>query len=181
MDRIMGVLTLKSPVYRQIAEDQSATTTAAIIVAVVALLTGVVGAVVVSAIGSQLPGTIGGAASNPIGYAIQTILLSFIGWGVGSWVMGFVGNMLGGKTNTGEMLRVFGFASIFNIIGIIPCLGIIGWILGIIATVIGIREAAEVSTGKAIVIGIVGFIAILIVSFVIGLIVSLILAPFGLF
>jgi hypothetical protein len=167
MDRIMGVLTLKSPVYRQIAEDQSATKTAAIIVAVVAVLTGVVGAVVVGTIGSQLPAGVG-VSSNPIGYAIQAILLSFLGWGIGSWVMGFVGNMLGGKTNTGEMLRVFGYASIFNLLGIIPCLGFVGWILGIIATVIGIREAAEVSTGKALVIGVVGFIAVIIVSTIIG-------------
>jgi len=172
MDRIMGVLTLKAPVYRQIAEDQSATTTAAIIVAVVAVLTGVVGAVVVATIGNQLPAGVGGLATNPIGYAIQAILLSFLGWGIGSWVMGFIANMLGGKTNTGEMLRVFGYASIFNLLGIIPCLGIIGWILGIIATVIGIREAAEVTTGKAVVIGIVGFIAVLIVSTVIGLVLA---------
>ena len=181
MDRIMGVLTLKAPVYRQIAEDQSATTTAAIIVAVVSLISGVVGAVVLSTIGNQLPQTPGGvSATNPILYAIQTIILGLIGWGVGSWVMGFVGNALGGKTNTGEMLRVFGFASIFNLLGIIPCLGIIGWILGIIATVIGIREAAEVSTGKAIVIGIVGFIAILVVSAILGIILAAILGPMGL-
>jgi hypothetical protein len=181
MDRIMGVLTLKAPVFRQIAEDQSATTTAAIIVAVVSLISGVVGAVVISSIGDQLPQTPGGlTATNPIGYAIQTILLGFIGWGVGSFVMGLVANMLGGKTNTGEMLRVFGYASIFNLLGIIPCLGFIGWILGIIATVLGIREAAEVSTGKAIAIGIIGFIAILIVSAVIGIILAAILVPLGL-
>ncbi|MCC7162885.1 MAG: YIP1 family protein [Anaerolineae bacterium] len=181
MDRIMGVLTLKAPVYRQIAEDSNATSTAAIIVAVVSLISGVVGAIVVSTIGNQLPATPGGISpTNPIMYAIQTIVLGFIGWGVGSWVMGFVGNMLGGKTNTGEMLRVFGFASIFNLLGIIPCLGLIGWILGIIATVIGIREAAEVSTGKAVAIGVIGFVAILIVSVVIGIVLGLILGPFGL-
>lgn len=180
MDRIMGVLTLKAPVYRQIAEDQSATKTAAIIVAVVAVLSGVVGAAVLGALGSQLPQGFTSTPGGPIGYAIQTILLSFLGWGIGSWVMGFVGNALGGKTNTGEMLRVFGFASIFNLLGIIPCLGLIGWILGIIATVIGIREAAEVSTGKAIAIGIVGFIAIFILSFVLALVLGLVLAPFGL-
>lgn len=171
MERIMGVLTLKSPVYRQIAEDQSATTTAGIIVAVVAVVSGVVGAVILGALGTQLPQGVGGAV-NPIGYAIQTILLSLLGWFIGSFIMGFVANALGGKTDTGEMLRVFGFAQIFNLLGIIPCLGFIGLILGIIATVIGIREAAEVTTGKAIVIGIVGLIVIVILSAIVGLIVG---------
>ncbi len=179
MDRIMGVLTLKSPVYRQIAEDQSATTTAAIIVAVVSIISGVVGAIVLQSIGSQLPQGVGIASTNPIIYAIQAIVLGLIGWFIGAWVMGFVANALGGKTDTGEMLRVFGYAQIFNLLGIIPCLGIIGWILGIIASVIGIREAAEVSTGKAIVIGIVGFIVIIILSTVIGLVLAAILVPLG--
>jgi hypothetical protein len=181
MDRIMGVLTLKAPVYRQIAEDQSATTTAAIIVAVVSLVSGVVGAVFLSALGGNLPQGTGLTPTSSIGYAIQTIALGLIGWVVGSWAMAFAGNALGGKTNTGEMLRVYGYASIFGLLAIIPCVGFLAWILSIIATVIGIREAAEVSTGKAIAIGIVGFIVLLILSFIIGLVISLILAPFGLF
>src|SRR5262245_525391 len=149
MDRIMGVLTLKAPVYRQIAEDQSATTTAAIIVAVVSLVSGVVGAVFLSALGGNLPGT-GLTVAGPVGYAIQTVLLGLLGWFFGSWAIGFAANALGGKTNTCEMLRVYGFASIFGLVAIIPCIGFLAWILTIIATVIGIREAAEVSTGKAI-------------------------------
>jgi hypothetical protein len=181
MDRIMGVLTLRAPVYRQIAEDPNATTTAAIIVAIVSIVSGVVGAVVVSTIGNQLPAGVTGTPTNPIGYAIQTIIFGFIGWGVGSWVLAFVANALGGKTNTGEMLRVFGFAQIFNLLSIIPCLGIIGWILGIVAAVIGIREAAEVTTGKSIVIGLIGLVVLIVVSVVIGLVLSLILRPFGFF
>lgn len=181
MDRIMGVLTLKAPVYRQIAEDQSATTTAAIIVAIVSVVSGVVGAVFLSALSSSLPQTGGMNPTNPIGFAIQTIAVGLIGWVVGSWAMAFAGNALGGKTNTGEMLRVYGFASIFSLLSIIPCLGFFAWILAIIATVIGIREAAEVSTGKAIGIGIVAFIVLIVVSFVLNLIFGLILRPFGFF
>lgn len=181
MDRIMGVLTLKAPVYRQIAEDQSATTTAAIIVAIVSVVSGVVGAVFLSALGSQLPQGTGMSPTNPIGYAIQTIAIGLIGWFVGSWAMAFTGNALGGKTNTGEMLRVYGYASIFSLLSVIPCLGFIAWILAIIATVIGIREAAEVSTGKAIVIGIVALIVLIVLSLVLSWIFGLILRPFGFF
>lgn len=181
MDRIMGVLTLKAPVYRQIAEDQSATTTAAIIVAVVSLISGVVGAVFLSALGTALPQGSGLTPAGPIGFALQTIATGLVGWFVASWAMAFAGNMLGGKTNTGEMLRVYGFASIFGLVSIIPCIGWLAGILTIIATVIGIREAAEFTTGKAILTGIVGFIVLVVISFVVGFVINLILQPFGLF
>ena len=108
-------------------------------------------------------------------------MLGFVAWGIGSWIMGVVANLLGGKTNTGEMLRVFGFTSLFNLLGIIPCIGIVlGVFLGIVAAFLGIREAAGVSTGKAIAIGIVGFIAVIIVSLILSVILGFILGPTGL-
>lgn len=181
MDRIVGVLTLRAPVYRQIAEDGSATRTAAIIIAIVSIISGVVGAWVISYLGSQLPaGTVGADSSNWIVWAVITIVLSFVAWGLASWVMGLVANLLGGKTNTGEMLRVFGFTSIFNLLGVIPCLGIIAVFLGIVAAFLGIREAAGVSTGKALAIGIVGALAIIIVSVILSVILGFILGPTGL-
>jgi hypothetical protein len=176
MDRIMGVITLKAPVYRQIAEDQSATTTAAIIVAVVSVVAGVVGAVFLSALGASLPAA-PGQSLNPIGFALRTIIAGLVGWVVGSWAMAFAAKtFFGGKTNTGEMLRVYGFASIFGIIALIPCLGIIAVILEIIAVIIGIREASEFTTGKAIMTGIVGFIVVLVV----GWLIQAVLGIFGL-
>lgn len=181
MDRIMGVLTLKAPVYRQIAEDQSATTTAGIIVAVVSLISGAVGAFFLSALGGSLPQGTGLTPAGPIALALQTIITGLVGWVVASWAIGFAGNMLGGKTNTGEVMRVYGFASIFGLVGIIPCIGWLAGILTIIATIIGIREAAEFSTGKAILAGIVGFIALVVVSLIVGFVVNLILRPFGFF
>ncbi len=178
MDRIMGVLTLKAPTYREIADDPNATTPAAIIVVVVALIQAVIGAVVLNALGPSLPQTPGLASSlNPVTFAIRTVVTAIIGWFIASWVFAFVSKtFFGGKTNTSEMLRVFGFTQIFEIIGIIPCLGIIGVILAIIGAIIGIREASEFDTTKAILTGIVGFIAILIVSFII----TAILAAVGL-
>ncbi len=174
MDRIMGVLTLKAPTYRQIADDPSATTPAAIIVVVVALLQGILGAVVLQSLGAQLPQTPGlVTATNPIAFAVRTILSAIIGWFIVSWVLAFVSKtFFGGKTNTSEMLRVFGFTQLFAIIGIIPCLGIIGWILSIIGAIIGIREASEFDTGKAILTGIIGLVVLIVVGLVIGAILA---------
>jgi hypothetical protein len=177
LDRIMGVITLKPTTYRQIADDQNATGQAAIIVIVVAVITAIVGGVLLSAVGPSLPpGTV--PVGSPVGFAIRSIISAIISWLVGAWVFAFVSTtFFGGRTNTGEMLRVFGFTQVFQLLGIIPCLGaIVGLILSVIGAIIGIREASEFDTTKAVLTGIVGLIILIIVGVVIGLILS----PLGL-
>lgn len=170
MNRIMGVLTLKAPTYREIAEDPNATTQAATIVVVISLISGIIGAIILAGAGAALPQAPGLAAPlNPLGYAVRTVLWTIIGWLVASWVFAFVSKSLfGGKTNTSEMLRVFGYTQLFTILGIIPCLGIIGVILAVIGAIIGIREASEFDTGKAILTGIVGFIVLIVLGMIVG-------------
>lgn len=166
LDRIMGVLMLKAPVYKEIAEDKSATTTAAIIVVVMAVITGVIGGVIYSMTGT----------GSAIGFIVRTIVTALISWVIGGWVIAFVSKtFFGGKTDTGEMLRVFGFTQIFQIIGIVPCLGtIVALVLSLIAAVIGIREASEFDTTKAILTAVVAFVVLIIVSFVITLLLGLV-------
>jgi hypothetical protein len=167
----MGVLTLKAPVYKQIADDKSATTTAAIIVVVMSILSGVIGVVLFSAMSSSLPP--GTPQPSFIGSLIRSVVGALVSWLIGSWVIAFVAGLFGGKTDTGEMLRVFGYTQIFTILGIIPVCGTIaGLILSIIAAVIGIREAAGFSTGKAVLTGVVAFIALFIVAAVLGIVFS---------
>lgn len=169
LDRLMGVLTLKAPVYKEIAHDKSATTTAAIIVVVVALFSGVVGAVLLSSLSSSLPpGTAG--VGNPLVYVIRTVITSLIGWVVGAWVIAFVAKtFFGGKTDTSEMLRVFGFTQIFQVLSVVPCIGaILGLVLSLVGAVIGIREASEFDTTKAVLTAVVAFIVLLVVSVVVG-------------
>ena len=173
MERLMGVLTLKAPVYKQIAEDKSATTMAAIIVVVVALLSGVLSVVFLSAAASSLPP--GTPVPSFLGSVVRALLSAILGWLVGSWVIGFVANMLGGKTDTGEMLRVFGFAQIFGLLAIVPvCGGLVALVLSLIAAVIGVREAGGFSTGKAILTCVIAFVALLVVGVIVGVIMSVI-------
>lgn len=173
MERILGVITFKAPVYKEIAEDQNATTTAAIIVVVMAIFGGVLAAIAVGLAGAGLPA--GASAGSPIRVAISTVINAIIGWLIGSAVFAFVANALGGRTNTGEMLRVFGYTQIFQVLNIIPCLGAIAaLILSVIGAIIGIREAGEFSTGKAVLTGVIGLVILFIISMVVGLI----LAPF---
>jgi hypothetical protein len=176
LDRIMGVITLKPSVYRQIADDTSATGQAATIVVIVAVITGLFnGLVRVAPDGSTSPSLIGALLG-----AVVTVILALIAWGVSAWILATVAGMLGGKTDTSEMLRVTGYVEVFNLVSILnvvilfsaalscvtSILGLVVAILGIIGFVIGVREAAEFSTGRAIVAAIV---AGLIEFFIIGL------------
>lgn len=181
MDRIMGVLTLKAPTYRQIADDPNATQPAGIIVAIVALLSGFVsGLVRIDPNNAQavLPPNILAA----IIAAIIAVILALIGWFVSSWVLAFVAKWFGGKTTTQEMLRVTGFVEIFGLVGILSILalvspaliciaGLVGFvaaILRLIGFVIGVREAAEFSTGNAIITAIIAAIINFLIVVVIG-------------
>ncbi len=176
MDRIMGVITLKAPVYRQIAEDPAATKTAAIIVVLISIVRGFMQGLV------QLDPNSGLFSTDFVRGVISAIIVGVLGivaWVVGSWILAFVANMLGGKTNTQEMMRVTGYVAIFGIVSLLillivllPVLGclvglmsLIVAILSIIGYVIGVREAAEFSTGKAIIAAIIaGIVNMLIVG-----------------
>lgn len=173
IQRLLGVITFKAPVYREIADDTTATKTAAAIVVVTSFITGFF---------SQLfPGLIGG---------VLAVVTNLIFWVIIAWILSTVAGLMGGKTNTGEMLRVTGFTSIFLILGIFNVFTSLGdaamyavivlmWganILSIIGNVIGVREAAEFSTGKAIATSIAGGV----VNLILTLIASAIFTLFGL-
>src|SRR5437660_243965 len=151
-NRLMGVITYKAPVYREIADDRTATGQAATILIVVALIVGL-------GQGALRGGA--NAGTTIIGSAIANVIGALIGWYIVSWVLAWVSKQFfQGKTDTGEMLRVTGYAYVFNIIGIISILGLVALILYLIAFVIGIREAAEVSTGQAVGTAIIAWIAL---------------------
>lgn len=179
MDDLMGVITLKAPTYRKIADDHSLTTMAAIIV-VVSLLVGSFfqGLVQVGTTGTSNITVVGGVVGAIIG-----VIIGVVGWVVGAWILAFVAkSFFQGKTDTGEMLRVTGYVHIFNLIGILTILGaitpallcvvgLIGLVVAIlrlIGYVIGVREAAEFSTTNAIITAVIAAVVEFIIVGVIG-------------
>ncbi|MCC7162884.1 MAG: YIP1 family protein [Anaerolineae bacterium] len=171
MDRIMGVLMLRAPTYREIADDPNATRTAGIIVAVVALLSGFAAGFVrldPNNPQSLLPPDL----LYAVVAALVTVVFALIAWFVSAWVLAFVARWFGGKTNTKEMLRVTGFVEIFAIASLLTLLALVSpvllclvgaisfvvAILRLVGYIIGIREAAEFSTGNAIVAAIIAAI-----------------------
>jgi hypothetical protein len=174
VDRIVRAIRLDWTVFREIAEDESAMSQAAIIVAVVTFL---------SSIGTAIGVLIGGgdfgrAVLSFFGdWIINGILIGWIGWAIITYFVGTA--MFQGKTDIPEMMRVLGYASapkLLGILGFIPCVGWIfalaGWILSLIAGVIAVREAMEFETSQAIVTVVIGV--------VVAIVLSLILSLFGL-
>ena len=179
LDRIMGVITLKAPIYRQIADDKNDTMNAAIVFVVSTLISGFFGGLVAfNAQTNAAAASIGGAVFG----AIFGVIFALIGWVITAWVLQFVAKQLGGKTDTGEMLRVTGYVGVFNIVGVLNVLvlagtalscvvglvGIVVAILKLIGYLIGVREAAEFSTTNAIITAVIAAIVNFIIVVVVG-------------
>ncbi|MCG3140348.1 MAG: hypothetical protein HDKAJFGB_01394 [Anaerolineae bacterium] len=164
MNRLAGIVTLRVATYREIADDPNATRPALWIVALVSLFVGAVSGLVRSDPNDpQRLATFD--ALSVLEYALIGLAFGLIAWFVGAWVLAFVARWFGGKTNTKEMLRVTGYVEIFALVGVLslvtlwlPALTFVTTavlfvvsILRLLGYIIGIREAAEFSTGNAIV------------------------------
>jgi hypothetical protein len=161
LDRIMRIVKLDFSVFKEIESDPSATTQAAIIVAVASVLSAVG-----SAVGAQNPGT----------SFLSEILTGLIGWVVWAYVSYFVGRVLFQSKGTfNNMLRVVGYANaprLLGILGIIPCVGWIGSLAGavlaLIAGVLAVREGLDLDNTKAIIVTVIGWAALMILGMIIA-------------
>ncbi len=179
---------LRAPIYRELAHDTKGTMQAALVVIVVAF---VVGAIAAYGANLQLFGASGAGvagapaeSSKPLARGIVMVIQELLIWGAGAFVIAAVAkNVFQGKTDTGEMLRVFGFTRVFQILLVLgvfngtlaAIVSIAGLALSIAGSVIGIREATGFTTGKA---AIVGIFAIVLVAIVITFFTAFVLNPF---
>ncbi|MBV9772973.1 MAG: YIP1 family protein [Gemmatimonadetes bacterium] len=137
---MLGAATLNVATYEDVEADRTATGQAATVVAIVAVAAAIGGA------GGGIVGIVGG------------LLSAFLGWAVFSGLAYLVGvHLFGGTADWGEVLRTTGFArapGVFLILGFIPVLGgLIGfvvWIWQLVTGVVAVRQALDISTGKAV-------------------------------
>ena len=158
-DRMIGAATLDVPTYEEVEADTTATGQAATVVALAA---------VASAIGA-----IGQGGAGIIGMLVGTLL----GWALWSWITYFIGTkFFGGTATWGELARTIGFAQtprLLLILGIVPIIGgivefaVAIWLL--IAGIVAIRQALDVTTGKAVLVAIIGWLVALIPFAILGL------------
>ncbi|NJL33577.1 MAG: hypothetical protein HC893_06580 [Chloroflexaceae bacterium] len=162
-----GIATFKPDMYREVAEDPDAMGMALLITAGVSAIVGFVSGLLQARQLVNLmqdpnfrelgidPAVLSGVGA--IGLAMFGLIVSpisaLIGLVIGSAIFALVANtFFGGEATTGKLMRVFGFAYIFQILGIIPCLGTLAaFVLGIIGSVLSIREGSRIGTGGAIV------------------------------
>jgi len=132
--------------------------------------------VTVSHDGSE--GNIGGSIRSAlIGLGVGAVL-GVVNYYVWAYVTYFVGTRLfGGTADAGELLRVLGYASGPRALGVLSFIPCVGWVFGLVgavwslvAGVIGVREALDFDTTKAILTVIIGWVVVLVISIVVGLV-----------
>jgi hypothetical protein len=158
VDRMRGAAMLDAATYEEVENDLTATGQAGVVVAIVAVCAAIGGA------GGGILGIVGGLVS------------ALLGWVIWAGVTYLVGTKLFGGTATwGELLRTLGFAQspgVLFALGIIPLLGGVVWLvvkLWILAAgIVAIRQALDVTTGKAVLTAVVSYLAALIPLLILG-------------
>jgi hypothetical protein len=174
-DQMIRASRLDVNLYEEVERDTTQTTNALTVVVLSAVAAGI-GTAIGQAMAST-PATPGVPASGGgivIGL-IGGVIASLVGWAIWTGIVYFIGTRLFGGTATwGEVLRTVGFANspgVLRILSFIPVLGgLIGLLVGIwtiVTTVIAVRQALDVTTGKAIIVSILGAIVAGIVTFMI--------------
>jgi hypothetical protein len=179
VNRIIGAFTFRKGVYAEVEQDTTFTTTAWILVAVVAFL-------------NQL-GT--AASSDLAGWLISAVVLTIfaiLGFAVGALVINWVGRaVFHADVTFNELVRTLGLAYVWNAIGVFGILAaisetlscvlapvmIIAVIAMIIAWFIAAKEALDLEWLQTIVTVFLGWLALVVISIVIG---GLVLSLFGL-
>lgn len=166
INRAKDVMTFNTRTYNEIVRDPSATTEAAIVVATVAIASG-----------------LGRLFAGP-GALIGAVLAMLLGWVVGAAVIYFVGTRITGEATTvssvERIMRIVGYASAPSIFSIFSGIWGIGWIFSfvifiwlLVTMVLAIRASMNMTLSRAIITGVIAWIATLIVSGLLGLIFNL--------
>jgi hypothetical protein len=178
IDRMRRAVMLDASLYEEVENDRSLTQEALLIVIIVSLANG---------LSALVGGIIGGRFGQALLGAVIAIVIGVVNYYVWAYVTYFVGtSFFGGTADTGEMLRVLGYAytpQLLGLLGFIPCVGwlisLAALVLSLIAAVVAIREALDFDTGKAIITAVIGWVIIVIINLVIGLVFGVSAAGLG--
>lgn len=164
-DRLMRTAMLDQAAYEEIEADTTATTQAALVVVLGSVAVGI------------------GGGGGLLGIAIGAVA-ALAAWSFYAWIVYFFGTTIfkGGATKAdwGEIARTLGFANsprIILVLAFIPGLGpllrtiVALWVLA--ATVVAVRSALDIETGRAVLVAIVALVAQVAITLVLlGLVAS---------
>jgi hypothetical protein len=175
--RMLRAARVESQLYEEVEADSGATGQALLVVVMASLSAG---------IGHGIGGLIKGGTGG-IGFFFTNLITGAIGsliaWFIFSLLCFWLGTTLFKGPNTrstlGELLRVLGFAyspALLNVFAFIPFIGpiipFVTMIWTIIAAVVGVRQACDFTTGRAVGTVIVAAIIPFIIMVLIGLLVG---------
>ena len=160
VERMIRASRLDVHIFEEVEADTSATRQALLVVAFVALATGI------ASLGTT--GLIG---------LFVGVVLAIAGWAFWAWIVYLVGTKVMPSDSThadwGQLARTLGFAQspgIFRVLGLVPVVGIFIfsaasiWML--VAMVVAVRQALDyTSTRRAIAVVLLGFIPYLLLTF----------------
>ncbi|HVP31054.1 MAG TPA: YIP1 family protein [Myxococcota bacterium] len=174
VQRAIAAARLDPQVYEEVEADQTALGQAMTVVVVAALASGI------GSLGS-------GGMANVIGTAIGAL----IGWYVWAFVIWAVGTKVLPTPQThadvGQVLRTTGFSAapgVLAVTGIVPGVGpylmVAASIWQLVAMIVAVRQALDYeSTGRAIAVCVIGYVAMIIVIFAIVLLIGGFVGGFG--
>jgi hypothetical protein len=173
MDRIIGAFTFRKGVYAEVEKDAKFTTTAWILVVVIAFL-------------NQLGAAGAAAAGNLVSWAMGAIVgtvVAVIGFAAGAFVVQWVGRALfQAKVDFDEMVRTLGLAYVWQVVGLLAIVGafstglgclvapvvFIAAVLALIAMLVAAKEALDLEWVPTIVTVVIGWIVMVVISIVVG-------------
>jgi hypothetical protein len=173
--RIIGAFTFRKGVYAEVEQDATFTTTAWIIVAVVAFL-------------NQLGSYASGDLANWLIGAVVGTIFTVIGFAVAALVINWVGRAIFKADVTfHELVRTLGLAYVWNVIGVLGILAafsaalscilapvmVIAAIAMLVALFVAAKEALDLDWVPTIVTVILGWLALIAITVVAGLVLGL--------
>ncbi len=175
IERIIGAFTFRKGVYAEVEKDTSFTTTAWILVAVVAFLSQL-GSHASSNLVQWLLGAVGGTIFAVIAFAVGALVINWVGRAV-----------FNADVTFGELVRTLGLASVWQVVGVIGVVAIFGeilscllapvmfiaWILMMIAWFVATKEALDLEWVQTIVTVVIGWIAFIAISVVAAIVLGL--------
>lgn len=147
VQRSMSIAKLDVPTFEIVEADESSTDEAGLVVAATAII-----------------GSLGALFSGKLWLFIAGVIITLFGWFVWAWLSAFIAERVFNvqTTDTGEMLRTTGYAYAPQMLGVVPIigplLGFIGMIWSLVAVVIGMRQAGEMTTTQAVITAVIAFL-----------------------
>ncbi|TKJ29270.1 MAG: hypothetical protein CEE40_09095 [Chloroflexi bacterium B3_Chlor] len=175
IERIIGAFTFRKGVYAEVEKDTTFTTTAWILVVVVAFLNQL-GSHASSNLVQWLLGAVGGTIFAVIGFAVAALVINWVGRGVFNADVTFE-----------ELVRTLGLAYVWQVVGVIGAVAafstalscllapvmFIASILMVIAWFVATKEALDLEWVQTIVTVILGGIALIVIMIVGGVVLAL--------